>query len=302
MESTDVLAQQIGTSLTLQEAVKTSCVPLVKMILHTYQCKEDHPELNNLKKKLSQCLYEAVQMATKGGPKCLPMVRYLLDIGADTNLYKATQQNLLTALHVAINTLGCQCQEQLVTWLIKAGSDVESQNNDGFSILHYAIKCSAEIIERLLQAGSNPALATYKLKSETPLHMACRRTDGSEKIVRLLINYIHDQCGSDPKYVNCARTDGWTPLHVLAGERSPRTSDNLVDISKFLLDNGADVNAKTNSGETPLLLSIKPVSHFHNFLRYLNASSVIFKVNQKLFGFWKDVMCSIQTFYEIEPF
>ena len=256
----EILALEVGRSLPLLEAVKTASVPLVKLILKSYRAKENHQGLENFDKNLSRCLYEAVQMVCKGGTKYLPMVRYLLDIGADVNLYKSTQQNYLTALHLAINSHGCQCQEQLVTWLLDAEAEVKEQNTDGYGILHYAVKCSVNVVRCIIEAGASPIATTQKGKAETPLHMACRRLDGSEAVIRLLIEYIHHRFGLDPRYINCVRKDGWTPLHVLTGERSPRTSDNLVSITDFLITNGADVNLKTKSGESPLLLAIKPVS------------------------------------------
>ena len=259
-DNLETLAVEVGKSLSLQDAVKTSCVPLVKLILQSYGTGDNHPGLENFNKNLSQCLYEAVQIACKGGTKYLPMVRYLLDIGADVNLYKSTQQNYLTPLHLAINSFGCQCQEQLVTWLLEAKADVSGQNADGYGIIHYSIKCTVNVIEAIIKAGASPISSTQKVKAETPLHMACHRTDGSEPIIRLLMEHIHNQYGLDPKYVNPARTDGWAPLHILTGERSPRTSDNLVNITDFLISNGADINLRTTSGETPLLLAIKPVS------------------------------------------
>ncbi len=259
VDDVETLAVEVGQSLTLLDSVKTSSVPLVKLVLQSYGRKENHPGLENFDKTLSKCLYEAVQMACRGGLKYLPMVRYLLDIGADVNLYKSTQQNYLTPLHLAINSLGCQCQEQLVTWLLAAKADVTEQNTDGYAIVHYSIKCSTSVIQSILDAGANPTAPTQKIKAETPLHMACRRTDGSEAVIRLLVENIHAREGLDPKHINCARLDGWTPLHVLTGERSPRTSDNLVTITDFLVTHGADINARTTSGETPLLLAIKPV-------------------------------------------
>ncbi|MBW4601237.1 MAG: ankyrin repeat domain-containing protein [Calothrix sp. FI2-JRJ7] len=33
--------------------------------------------------------------------------------------------------------------------------------------------------------------------------------------------------------------------------------DNKIEIPKFLIENGADVNAKTNDGETPLDLALR---------------------------------------------
>jgi ankyrin repeat protein len=48
-----------------------------------------------------------------------------------------------------------------------------------------------------------------------------------------------------------ARTnDGWTPLHVAANE-------GREEPVQFLLENKADINAKTSRGWTPLHLALK---------------------------------------------
>ena len=46
-----------------------------------------------------------------------------------------------------------------------------------------------------------------------------------------------------------ADDEGHTPLHAAA-------SRNSVDIVRLLLDAGADVNARSNKGETPLLNAV----------------------------------------------
>jgi len=45
--------------------------------------------------------------------------------------------------------------------------------------------------------------------------------------------------------VNALGADRWTPLHRAA-------VNGNIDIVKLLLEHGADVNAKTNDGETPI--------------------------------------------------
>src|SRR4051812_653412 len=74
----------------------------------------------------------------------------------------------------------------------------------------------------------------------TLLHFAVTIED-FEKTKSLL------QC--DVKDVNVKDDDGWTPLHhaVCGGN---------LEISNYLLNNGADVNAQTMNGKTPLHIAI----------------------------------------------
>src|SRR5262249_20812227 len=58
--------------------------------------------------------------------------------------------------------------------------------------------------------------------------------------------------GEQPEAVNEADDNGFTPLHGLAEEEHP-------DIAQFLIDRGADVNAANLDGITPLHLASSPL-------------------------------------------
>lgn len=85
-------------------------------------------------------------------------------------------------------------------------------------------------LQTLIESNSTP------LKSDggdyTPLHYAARY--GRTEAVEYLLNI-----GADPK---ASAYYGWTPLHWSKNEQ----------ITKMLIDKGADVNAKAQDGRTPI--------------------------------------------------
>jgi ankyrin repeat protein len=72
-----------------------------------------------------------------------------------------------------------------------------------------------------------------------PLHAAA--SSGNFEVVRILIEY-------DPAYINARDEDEWTPL-FWASE-----GHNFKDgsVPRLLLEHGADINAQSQSGRTPL--------------------------------------------------
>ena len=75
-----------------------------------------------------------------------------------------------------------------------------------------------------------------------PLHAAAR--SGNFKVARKFIEY-------DPAYIHARDKAGWTPLHWAP------TGHNFDDgsVLRLLLEHGADINAQTLQGSTPLLLA-----------------------------------------------
>jgi ankyrin repeat protein len=72
-----------------------------------------------------------------------------------------------------------------------------------------------------------------------PLHAAA--DSGNLEVVRILIEY-------DPAHINIRNEWGFTPLHMASG--SGHGKDGSV--VRFLLEHGADVNARSRGGQTPL--------------------------------------------------
>ena len=75
----------------------------------------------------------------------------------------------------------------------------------------------------------------------TPLHTAC--LEGRMNIVELIVNH------SNPIDLDCKTSRGDTPLHNA-------TEKGNSEVVEYLIEKGANVNAKNNSRNTPLLIAV----------------------------------------------
>ena len=191
----------------------------------------------------------------------------LIAAGGDPN---ARTKFLETPLHLA----AASGSVNSLILLYEAGADVNAKNAIGYTPLHYAAwldrRQSAALL--ILRGASLGAAGSDGF---TPLHLAV--AEGADAVVPLLLIM-----GADP---NAPDADGWTALHYAAGtaygnreygfELPPE--DVLKEMGPFgqflvkkdkegrekkpmlpifrLLEFGADPNAKTNGGQTPLHIS-----------------------------------------------
>lgn len=124
-----------------------------------------------------------------------------------------------------------------VTTLLGRGFDPNTLGDDGQPALHLAIKDdSPKVVEVLL---ASPALKIDKINAagETALMLAALRgrLDWTRQLAGMGAN---------------VRREGWTPLHYAA-------SGPNVEVVRFLLDQGADVNAIAPNGASPLMMAAR---------------------------------------------
>ncbi len=136
-----------------------------------------------------------------------------------------------TALHYAVDFK----QKDLIKFLLDKGADYTIKNNAGESPFDIALKGvkqekSYVDIAKLLVAKAPP-------KSSLEDKLAHYFKYGNWDAIKNLI-------AEHPDLIQVTTSEGDTPLHF-AAEKSE-------DLTKFLLDNGADVNSKNKYGETPL--------------------------------------------------
>ena len=144
------------------------------------------------------------------------MVKALVSVGADVNYTGASG---LTPLHSAAR----DGTPETVLALLESGADVNAATHDGVRPLHAAIRISnLPTISTLLESGAD--VNAKSNGGSSPLHMA----DTSHGYYR----YKKDQAGG--------------------GAIVLITPESVVEA---LLKAGADVNAKTDAGETALFLA-----------------------------------------------
>jgi ankyrin repeat protein len=167
-----------------------------------------------------------------------------------------------------------------VNALIEAGADVKASSDSSFTAMMFAAKNGrSEVVKRLLEAGvdvnavMHPKSTGGRAPRDGTSALLLAVESGHFELAMLLVAK-----GADPN----DQRSGYTPLHAMSwvrkpdrgenpkGDPPPRGSGRLTDLQfvRALVEAGADVNAKLNSGAggqavlnprgaTPMLLAAK---------------------------------------------
>ena len=124
--------------------------------------------------------------------------------------------------------------------LIDAGADIETKDDMGRSPLHWSCRSGAlDVVKMLVKAGADVCV--------TDNHFSClslAACHGHTETVRYLV-------GLKDVDLRHSAVNGFTALHWACREgRQP------LEVIQVLIDGGADMEAKTRGGRSPLLLSI----------------------------------------------
>ena len=165
---------------------------------------------------------------------CCDVLSCFIKNGADVN---ATTNDNSTPLMIASK----KGLVNVVTFLIEHGANVELQDNNGETALHYAVD-SCDVLSFLIRNGADVNSRTYY--KYTPLIIASRK--GLVNVVTFLIEH-----GAK---LDLQDKEGRTALHHAV--EFDRGGDSC-DVLSCLIRNGADVNARTNDNSTPLMIASK---------------------------------------------
>lgn len=172
-------------------------------------------------------------------------LRALLKSGVDVNYVDKNRKN--TSLHIA----AIYKRTDMVTLLLEFGADLSIRNKLGDTPLRRAmlvdygygvLRSDFCIVKKLIFAGAD--VKTRNANGQTVLHLAAWKND---------IPFMEYLLSRD-LYVHMKDNLNRTPLHCAAQVVA-------LDSVKFLLINGADINALDSTGTTPLLSFLYDCSH-----------------------------------------
>ena len=185
-----------------------------------------------------------VRVADNTGATCLTLaadfghtetVRYLVGL-TDVEVNHEGNE-AFTALHFAVQ----EGHHDVVEVLIDAGADIDAKINGGRTPLHVAcLYRKLAIVKVLVKAGADVCVTTNE--GTTCLMLASNY--GHTETVRYLV-------GLPEVDVHAANNHSWTPLHHAV----KRNNGSHPDVIQVLIDAGADIEAKSGNGRSPLLLA-----------------------------------------------
>lgn len=191
----------------------------------------------------------------KPGGQFVKTVEFLLENGADVNIkgyYNVTPLHKAT-IYLSRRAIDGYSEEaiSIVKILIDYGADVNAKNETGDTPLHYAVLFDEiSFIKSELRLGLDVRLTGFGSDAEIP------RNQSDVKYERLISLNIVDPSQKEivalllnnGADINATNNEGNTPLHD--------ASDNgLLDIVGLLLERGAKSNLQNNNGKTPLDLA-----------------------------------------------
>ncbi len=224
---------------------------------------------------------------TRGG--IYDMIRCLVENGAEIN---AKTTNGFTILHLlCFNCYTRNDLIEIITYLIENGIEINAKDENDRTALHllcssFPVKDNViDLIRLFIKNGADinstfphlfSTICNGRMKNVvgirvasgwhsewTYYHSLCRNYSYNDldDIIQLLVENgadINAKMTSGPRVphfmveneaddkVKAANSDGWTPLHFYV------SSGIVTELIRFLIDEGADINAKTSDGRTAL--------------------------------------------------
>jgi ankyrin repeat protein len=158
-----------------------------------------------------------------------PIVAVLIAHGVDLN---APDLNGIPPLHLASH--GKKDNPEMIHLLIAHGADIEGRTSDGNTPLNLVEPGYARVMAALLEHGADAGV--HNDFGETPLHHASTWLHSEHhELAKSLLEH--------GAIVNAIDENGETPLHWAIKDHEV---DDGLFMTKFLLENGADVNTISN--------------------------------------------------------
>lgn len=169
----------------------------------------------------------------------LDKVKKLVEGGVDIN-YKEESAGATALIMSAMYNFG-----DIAKYLIEKGADISIRNNTGHTALMAAAGSSEKVFDLLVANGADMSI---KLEDGTSAFMLSISGVMSDFVGFVNAKKLLDNGADVDESFTSGPAEGYTCLMMAARNQRP-------DIVNFLVENGANVNAKAANGNTPLSLA-----------------------------------------------
>jgi len=181
--------------------------------------------------------------------KDLEGIKIAVENGEDINALNEFDQKQQTPLIRAISYRSRDpVYVEIAKYLIEQGAELNYQDSDGFTALHYAAKEGLlEVVKLLVEKGADLEVypdETKFYKGETPLVSACSYSNTDDKNIEVVKYLVENGASMDKNDLSFQSL-----LTTCIYSKAPKTA-------QYLLEKGADPNLPNNNGQTPLYLAI----------------------------------------------
>ena len=220
-------------------------------------------------------LFSLLDLLSRGWVQSPQVIKFLIEKGADI---KATDKSGNTLLHASN-------QAEVTKLLIEKGLDVNAKNNAGVSpllyVAHRGFNTNPEALKLLIKAGADvnakdqygdnilhitsfPETIELLVK-EKKMDIHSKGNNGNSVLHSAImsgqdLNHIKLLIGLGAD-INQVNSSWYTPLHFVTSYK--------MDIAKFFIDKGLNVNARTQAGETLLHIVFSEAWGHKDYIKFL---------------------------------
>lgn len=178
----------------------------------------------------------------------IEMAEFAMQKGVSINYRSLSNNNTPLLCAIAFS------QPDLALWLMEKGACVHQSNDFGISAVHGAAQTGKlEVLQELIKRGANLHRSSHhrlrrreRKKAENVLHYAARFLQGP------VIDFLIHQGFS----LETPGMRGKTAIHLAIEPSAYRPRQESIDIVKKIILAGANIEAKSSDGDTPLLRAI----------------------------------------------